>query len=182
MKRKSFFFALFTALAAVILCACDSPEEVVENFYDALYEGDFYGAKKYCSSDAEEALAYLEYITEENADAMNLWRNDMAFEKSFFRLLTADEIAYQKQEDEKQKKADEKLKKDQRRQLTKEEFEAIQKADQDEKTALEDAVIVYSRWSKGLVYRHYLVKDFLRWKIVKIENGHTLPERMTKGN
>ncbi len=183
MKQKNFFCALFTALAVLFLCACDSPEEkVVENFYDALYEGDFEAAKKYCSYDAAKALDHLAAIAKENPEAMEQWRNDMAFEKEFFRFLTAEEIAYQEEQDEKQKKANEKSMEKQRQQLSKEEFEAIQNAENAEQAELEDTKIVYTRWSKGLVYKHYLKKIGYRWVIVKIENGYPLPERNTKGN
>lgn len=183
MKRNNLWRVLVCSLAVSFLCACGSPEDAVENFYDALYDGDFDAAQSYCSDDAAAALEPLIKIADENPEAMDLWKHDAAFERKFFRLLTEDEIKYQQNEDEKQKNADAKQKKEQRKNLSKEEFEAFEKIEKAELDALKGAQIVYTRWSKGLVFKHYLQRNFWgRWEIVKIENGHALPERIMKGN
>ena len=182
MKQKNFFRSLISALAVVFLCSCGSPEETVENFYEALYDGDFEAAKKYCSDEAAAALDPLIALADESPEAMELWRKDMAFEKKYFRLLTPEEIEYQQREDEKQKKAAEKQKKEIRQNLSEEEFKAFEQAEQAELDALKGTEIVYTRWSKGLVYKHYVKKIWGRWKIVKIENAYPLPDRITKGN
>lgn len=189
MKWNKLLCVLTAAFAVVLSCACDSPESTVEKFYEAIYDGNFSKAKLYCSDDADMVLDnMIDALNVEGSEAaLAQYRKDMAFEKSFFRLLTSDEVAFQKKQDEKalaeeakqnKEKFEEKLK------MTPEvlkEFEAAEEKEKAEKEILRSASIVYTRWSKDLVLKHYLLFQNGRWEIVKIENGHAMPEKLAAG-
>lgn len=187
---KNLFFALASALVAVLSCACDSPESTVEKFYDALYDGNFEKAKLYCSEGAGLTLdAMNERLTGEGSEeALKQYRKDMAFEKRYFRLLTADEVEYQKKQEQKDLEEAEKQKKEKEsdnKKMTKDELEALAEAEAKEKAekeALSSASIVYARWSRDIVLKHYLLFQDGRWQIVKIEHGYPLPEKLTGDN
>lgn len=186
MKSKNLLFLLFAVLTVVLASGCDSPETTVEKFYDALYDGNFNAAKKYCSDDAAAALDRIsESLGDDPADALALYRKKVAFEKKYFRFLLSAEIAYQEKEDEKARQEELKQKKDlyenavsdqARKDIQEaEEREAVEKAE------IDGAKIIYTRWSRDIVYKHYLKRVRGRWKIVKIAYGHALPEKLTKG-
>ena len=186
MKSKNLLFVLLAVLTVALVCACDSPETTVEKFYDALYDGKFDAAKKYCSDDAAAALDRIsESLGDDPAEALALYRKKVAFEKKYFRFLSGAEIAYQEKEDEKARLEDLKQKKDLYENAVSEQVRKdIQEAEEREaveKAEIENAELVYTRWSRDIVYKHYLKRIRGRWKIVKIAYGHALPEKLTKG-
>lgn len=182
MKRKYILSALLSFCTLIFLCSCGSPEDTVEDFYEALYNGDFEEAQKYCSEDAARALDHLVDLAKKSPDAVKQWREDMANEKRYFRLLNSEELAYLKSKEEEEEAANKKKEQERRKNLSKEEFKKLKEEEQEEQDALKDAKIVYTRWSKGIVYKHYVKKIDGQWKIIKIESAQTLPDRFTKGN
>lgn len=183
MNVKKLFCVFGMMCAAIFFCAC-SPSDSVEKFYNALYDGDFQEAKRYCSDDAVAALdEIIQALDGEGADdALERYRRDMAFEKKYFRFLSSAEVDYQISEDEKLAIADAKQKKDTLNKAKNEqELKEIQEAhakEAAEKAEFAGAKIVYTKWSKDIVYKHYLKLSEGRWKIVKIEFGHALPENL----
>ncbi|MBE6408807.1 MAG: hypothetical protein E7038_09435 [Lentisphaerae bacterium] len=186
MKARNLFFVLFAMLAVALSTGCDSPETTVEKFYDALYDGNFGAAKKYCSDDAAAALdRIIESLGDDPADALALYRKKVAFEKKYFRFLIDAEVAYQEKEEEKARLESEKQQKDLYENAVSDEARKdIQEAEARsaaEQAEIADAKIIYTRWSSDIVYKHYLKRIRGRWKIVKIGFGHALPDKLSKG-
>lgn len=67
---KKLFLALFCVFF-MVSCGSDSPDEVVKNYYEALFKGDFKKASQYVETEGEDMDIIQEYLKETSREFLN---------------------------------------------------------------------------------------------------------------